>query len=121
MTRPLLALALAATLGACTAAQLATFQTDEAKVAAAIQTGCSAANAAAAVAAPFAVVPQVAGVLTFISAGCGTAEAVAALTSKALADPTTIAWLEKLRADAERTGDYSKVVAYRKQLRNKGR
>ena len=33
----------------------------------------------------------------------------------------TDAQLSRLRADAERTGDYSKVVAYRKQLRNKGR
>jgi hypothetical protein len=26
-----------------------------------------------------------------------------------------------LRAEAERTGDYTKVTAYRKQLRSKGR
>ena len=29
--------------------------------------------------------------------------------------------LERLRADAEKTGDYSKVMAYKRQLRNKGK
>jgi len=71
-------------------------QVEQAKIEAAIREGCAVANMAAAVAAPFAAAPMVAGVLVYVHAGCGTAEAVAALTTKAVHDPGTIAWVTQL-------------------------
>lgn len=79
-----------------TPADVTTAQATQAKIASAVTGACADANAAAALAAPFAAVPQVAGVLTFIEAGCATADAVAALTTKAVNDPSTIAWAEGL-------------------------
>jgi hypothetical protein len=81
---------------AVTPTDVTTAQTTQAKIASAVTGACADANAAAALAAPFAVVPQVAGVLTFITAGCAGAGAVAALTTKAVNDPSTIAWAEGL-------------------------
>jgi hypothetical protein len=73
-----------------------TVQVDQSKIAAAVTTACSDATTAAGFAAPFSAVPEVAGVVTFVNAGCGTADAVSALVSKAVNDPSTIAWAEKL-------------------------
>lgn len=107
MNKFFLATVTAATLflGACSGFNLASFtnkvQVDQTKIEAAIDASCTAANAAAAIAAPFASVPQVAGVLTFVSAGCGTSEAVAALVTKAVNDPGTIAWTQKLVSDVQ--------------------
>lgn len=88
--------ALPLVIGACTPQQLATVQTDQAKIEAAIVEGCQAVNAAATVAAPFSAVPQVGAILAFAQAGCGTAGAVAGLITKAVNDPSTIAWVQRL-------------------------
>ena len=64
---PVLCLSALALLGACTNGQpdIATIQSDQAKVQLAVDEACGVVNAAAGAAAPFAAVPQVAGVLTF--------------------------------------------------------
>ncbi len=102
--------ALIAVLAACSttpitsaivAAGVTTVQVDQAKIQAAVVGACGDATTAAAVASPFAFVPQVAGVITFINGGCGTADAVAALVTKAVNDPATIAWAEGLAAQVK--------------------
>lgn len=89
------------TVSAGVSAGVATVQVDQAKIASAVTGACGDATAAASLAAPFSAIPQVAGVLTFITAGCGTADAVAALTTKAVNDPSTIAWAEGLAAQVQ--------------------
>lgn len=63
-----------------------------------IGTACGAVNAAASVAAQFATIPQVGSVLMFATASCGGAGAIAALTAKAINDPSTVAWAQNLAA-----------------------
>jgi hypothetical protein len=105
MTRIRIALLMAGIAGvlalnACTPQQVATgfdkAQDVQAKIEAAIVEGCGAVNAAAAIAAPFAAVPQVGAILSFAEAGCGTAGAVSALVTKAVNDPSTILWTQRL-------------------------
>ena len=86
-------------LAACDPAQLATVQTDTTQVATAVSQACGAVNAAAALAAPFSVVPQVGAILMFANASCSGATAVSGMVAKAAADPSTIAWLNKLAGD----------------------
>lgn len=99
---PLVALGLAGMLTACSTGAgtpqttVAGVQNTQQAIQTAIGTACQDVNAASALAAPFAGVPQVAGVLTFATASCGTADAIAALVTKAVTDPTTIAWAENL-------------------------
>lgn len=76
--------------------QVVTVQTDVGKVAAAVESVCGDALGAAQLASPFSLIPQVAGVLTFVNASCGSADAIAALTVKAVNDPSTVAWAEGL-------------------------
>ena len=90
------ALAGALAVFGCTPAQFTRAQALQAKIEAATVEACGVANQVAAIAAPFSGVPQVAGMLSFVSAGCGTSEAVAALVTKALNDPSTIAWTQHL-------------------------
>lgn len=89
-------LGLATVLSACSAPQVAQVQNGQATVAAAIQTACGDVNAAAALAAPFSAIPQVGAILDYATASCVGANAVAALVTKAINDPTTIAWTENL-------------------------
>lgn len=87
---------LAVTLGGCNPAVSA----DQAKISTAIETACTDVTSAAALAAPFAAgSPSLASVLTFATASCGSADAVAALATKAVNDPTTVAWAENLAAE----------------------
>lgn len=65
----------------------------------AITTACNDVNAAVTLAAPFSGVPQVGAVLDYAIASCGTAEAIDGLVTKALTDPTTVAWAENLAVD----------------------
>jgi len=90
-----------AMLTACSTAQVQTGTTDVATVASDVQTACTAVNATAAAvqASPLAMVPQVASVLPYVTGSCGTAAAVAAMVSKAVTDPTTVAWINGLNAD----------------------
>ena len=85
-------------LGACNANQLATAESDIAKVSAAVSTACADVNAAAALAAPFGAIPQVGAILTFATASCVGANAVSGMVAKAAADPATVAWLQNLAA-----------------------
>lgn len=89
-------LAIPLVLAACTPQQVATVQTDQAKIEAAIVEGCGVVNAAAAAAAPFAAVPQVGAILTFATASCATGSAVAGMVTKAVNDPSTVAWVQRL-------------------------
>ncbi len=86
-------------LAACTPDQITGAQDTQAKIANAIGVGCAAVNNAATLAAPFSAVPQVGAILLYANASCADAGAVSALVSKAIADPTTIAWVEKLKTD----------------------
>ena len=94
-----LLLAVCFALGACNAAQVGTVQTDVAQVSAAVAQACNAVNAAAAVAAPFGAIPQVGAILTFATASCMGANAVNGMVAKAVNDPNTIAWLQRLAGD----------------------
>jgi hypothetical protein len=91
-------LALAGLIAGCTAQQIATTQADGARIANAVNEACGMANTEAAIASPFAAVPQIAGILVFEQAGCDTAQAVSALIGKALKDPSTVAWVLDLSA-----------------------
>ena len=112
MRKLFLPLFIFAFLGACSApgpwppvsppvspAQITTVQTDQAAVQAKIDAVCGDASAAASLATPFAAIPAVGDILTFESASCGSAEAVSAMVSKALADPTTVEWVEGLATE----------------------
>ena len=89
-------------IGGCTQAQIdsvfTTAKADQAKIETAIGAGCAGVNAAAAVAAPFSAVPQIAALLGFATASCATAPAVAALVTKAVNDPSTELWVQQLAA-----------------------
>lgn len=89
---------LAIGMAACTSQQVGQVQGGQAKIEAAIVEACGVANAAAALAAPYSAIPAVAGVIIYVQAGCGTAQAVAGLVTKAVNDPSTIAWVMKLSA-----------------------
>lgn len=92
------ALLLGACAGIIPAGVVTTVQADQAAIQAKIVEGCGIANTAAAGVSmtPLAAIPQVAGVLTFITGSCVGAQAIAALTTKAVNDPSTIAWLTGL-------------------------
>jgi hypothetical protein len=100
MMRHLAAVLTLVALSACTMAEV---QTNQARIEAAIVEGCGAVNAAAAIAAPFAAIPQVGAILGFAQAGCGTAGAVSALVTKALDDPRTILWTQRLAGQIPET------------------
>jgi hypothetical protein len=85
-------------LTGCTADQVASVQANQAKVQAAIQSACADVNSAAALAAPFSAIPQIGAILDYATASCATANAMAALTSKAVNDPATVAWAQNLAA-----------------------
>ena len=108
MRKLFLPLFIFAFLGACSApgpwppvspAQITTVQTDQAAVQAKVDAVCGDASAAASLATPFAAIPMVGDILTFESASCGSAEAVSAMVSKAMADPTTVEWVEGLATE----------------------
>ena len=109
MTKILIPFVCFAFLGACAlpvtvntapttaeAAVAATVQTDVSSVATMVESACKDVNVAASLAAPFSIVPQIGAVLTFANASCGGADAIAALTVKAVNDPSTVAWAEGL-------------------------
>jgi hypothetical protein len=83
-------LALAGALCACSAAQVSTAQTDVASVTAALNSACADVTS----------VPVLASVQVYVTAACVGGEATAAIVSKALSDPTTVAWVESLKAPA---------------------
>lgn len=87
------------TLAACTSADLAKVQDIQAQVSGTVQRVCMDVNAAASLAAPFSIVPQVGAILDYATASCATANAVSGMVTKALADPNTVGWLQKLAAD----------------------
>jgi hypothetical protein len=104
MLRKLLAsVAVAAMLVGCSSAQVSTGATDVGTVATAVQTACTTVNTTATAigASPLALIPQVAGVIPYVTAACGTAEAVAAMVSKAVSDPTTVAWITNLNTELQ--------------------
>lgn len=81
---------------ACTPQDAANVQALQTKIQNAINMACADATTAAGFAAPFASDPTVTSILGYVEAGCGTATAVAALVTKAVNDPGTIAWTENL-------------------------
>jgi hypothetical protein len=97
-TAAALAVAALAVMG-CSQQQVAQVQTTQTDVQAAVQTACTDVNAAAALAAPFSAIPEVGGALVYATASCATADAVAAMATKAVDDPTTIAWLDNLASE----------------------
>jgi hypothetical protein len=71
-------------------------QADQAQIQAAIVGACNKVQIAMTLAAPFAAIPQVGAVMDYGKAACFGGEAIAALTTKAVNDPRTIAWVEDL-------------------------
>ncbi len=108
MRKLILAAALLTSLGACTAAQVKQAQLDQATAQAKITAVCADVTGAATLAAPFSAIPQVAALLTYANASCGTATAVSALVTKAMNDPTTVAWAEALAAQIKAAGAAAK-------------
>jgi hypothetical protein len=96
--RHLLASAILFLLAACSAEEVAKVQGGQAAVQAAISGACADVNAANALAAPFSIIPQVGAIMDYGTAACGGATAVAALVTKAVNDPTTVAWTQNLAA-----------------------
>ena len=80
----------------CTPQDAAKVEATQAKIESAINRACADANAAAALAAPFAFDPKVAGVMVYVQGSCAAGNAIAALTTKAVNDPATIAWAQNL-------------------------
>lgn len=80
----------------CNNQQMATVQVDQAKIQSGIVAACGDVQAAMAIAAPFAAIPQVGAVMDYGQASCVGAQAIAALTTKALNDPVTVAWTQQL-------------------------
>lgn len=91
----------ASLLTACSAQQIQTAATDISTIATSVQTACTAVNTTASgiQASPLALIPEVSGVIPYVTAACGTADAVASMVQKAVDDPNTIAWIENLNAD----------------------
>lgn len=71
-------------------------QADQAQIQAQIVSACSQVQAAMAIAAPFATIPQVGAVMDYGTAACIGSEAIASLVTKAVGDPTTVAWTQNL-------------------------
>ena len=94
----LIPLLLAAALVACSPTQITTAETDVGKIATDVQTACTTVTATANAISdsPLALIPEVNGVLPYVSGACGTAGAVAGMVEKAVADPTTVAWINGL-------------------------
>jgi hypothetical protein len=96
-------------LAACTTAtvdrDIAKAQSVVAQAATDIGAACGAVNAAAGFAAPFSAIPQVGSILMFATASCGGADAIAALTAKAINDPSTVAWAQNLAAQIKTLAD----------------
>lgn len=97
------AVAVALLATACSPTQVSTATTDIGAVATAVQSACTTVNSTAAMiqASPLALIPQVAGVVPYVTAACGTGAAVAAMVSKAAADPTTVSWIEALNTQLQ--------------------
>ena len=74
----------------------AVIQANQAQIQSDIVSACSVVNNAMTLAAPFAAIPQVGALLLYGKAACFGTEAVAALVTKALADPNTVAWTQNL-------------------------
>ena len=89
-------LALPLALAACTPQDWLRVQDTQAQIATAVHEACGVVNVVAAVAAPYARYPQVADILVYVPDTCGKAEAVNAMVGKALNDPSTIAWVQRL-------------------------
>lgn len=88
-------------LSACSTSQQTTAESDITNVANSVQAACTTVNATASVIgnSPLSLVPQVAGVLPYVTASCGTAAAISAMVAKAASDPTTVAWIQNLNSD----------------------
>jgi len=86
-------------LASCSATQLATVQNDSTVISSAISAACTDVTAASNLAAPFVAVPAIAVVLSYATASCSGATAIAALVTKAVNDPTTVAWAENLAVE----------------------
>jgi hypothetical protein len=98
-----LLIAIGLALNGCGASSPATVATNVqgavSSMASKVEAACVDANTAATDAKPFAAVPAVSDIISFVTAGCSTADAIAALTVKAVDDPTTVAWAESLATD----------------------
>ncbi len=98
-------LSLALLACACTPAQIQTAQTDVTAVQAGLAGACADVAQAEAMANTFgvALVPQAATIEGFIGGSCVAGQATAALVSKAVNDPSTVAWTENLATQLKGT------------------
>jgi len=110
MKRPYLAVALAASLAACSGSGVQTAQTDVAAAVGAIQAACMDALAAGQIAGQVAkggAASTVAAVNVYVQAGCGTAEAI----SKLAANSSSLAWLGQQTGTLKTIANPPAVVA----------
>ena len=92
----LAAAALAAILSACSAPQVAQVQTDVAKVTTALNTACADVQAAEGVVGIAGALPAINNLEAYANSACTVAGATSEIVTKAVNDPTTIAWVQNL-------------------------